>query len=205
MPSCCASSVELLAPAAGDERRSRRRAARPVGRLARRSRQHGVGVHGGRRAAQDDRVARLEAQRGGVDRHVRARLVDDGDDAERDAHLAARRARWAGDALDDLTDRVGQRGDRARAVGDAAHARLVERQAVEQSRREPGLAAGLQVARVGLQDLGVRASSASAIAAAPRPCARVDRAPAAARRPSRRGDIGDGRTDWAMVAAIPEV
>ena len=37
----------------------------------------------------------LQAQRGGVDRHVRPRLVDDGDHAQRDSNLAATRARSA--------------------------------------------------------------------------------------------------------------
>ena len=39
-------------------------------------------------AAQDDRVAALDRQRRAVDRDVRPRLVDDGDDAERHADLA---------------------------------------------------------------------------------------------------------------------
>ena len=41
-----------------------------------------------RRAAQQHRVAGLQAQRGGVDRHVRPRLVDHGDHAQRDSNLA---------------------------------------------------------------------------------------------------------------------
>ena len=55
---------------------------------------HGLGEHGGEHgvrldrlaaAAQDDGVARLQAQPHGVGRHVRARLVDEPDDAERHA------------------------------------------------------------------------------------------------------------------------
>ena len=42
------------------------------------------------------RVAALDAQRRGVDGDVGARLVDDGDDAERDAHLADQAGRWGG-------------------------------------------------------------------------------------------------------------
>ena len=68
-----------------------------------------VGVRGDRRAAQHDRVARLQAQRGAVDRHVRARLVDDRDDAERHAHLAHVEAVGQPEALDHLADRVRQR------------------------------------------------------------------------------------------------
>ena len=46
-----------------------------------------VGVDRFRAAAQDRRVAGLEAQPGGVGGHVRARFVNDADHAERHAHL----------------------------------------------------------------------------------------------------------------------
>ena len=80
--------------------------------------QHGVRVRRRGRAAQHDRVAGLQAQRGGVDGHVRPRLVDDGDDAERHAHLAHVEPVGQPVAVDDLADGVGQRGDRAHRVGD---------------------------------------------------------------------------------------
>ena len=67
------------------------------------------GVRGGR-AAQQDGVAGLQAERGGVDRDVGAGLVDDPDDAERDADLAQVDAVGQGRAAHDLADRVGQRG-----------------------------------------------------------------------------------------------
>jgi hypothetical protein len=47
-----------------------------------------VGADGFRAAAQDGGVAGFQAQCRGVRRHVRPRLVDDADDAERHAHLA---------------------------------------------------------------------------------------------------------------------
>ena len=97
--------------------------------------QHRVGVRRRRRAAQHDRVARLQAQRGGVDRDVRPRLVDDGDDAERHAHLAHVEAVGQPLAVDDLADRVGQRGDVAHAVGDRRDAPRVERAAGRAARR----------------------------------------------------------------------
>ena len=144
---------ELLAPAAGDE------ADRAVGHaggargLGRDRGQHGVGVRRRRRAAQHDGVAGLQAQRGGVDRDVRPRLVDDRDDAERHAQHAHVEAVGQPLALDDLADRIGQRGDRARAGGDRGDAAGIERQAVEQRRAQAGGAAVLHVARVGLDDL----------------------------------------------------
>ena len=62
--------------------------------------------------AQHDRVAGLQRQRGGVDRDVRARLVDDRDHAERDAHLAHVEPVGQPEAVEHLADRVGQRDDR---------------------------------------------------------------------------------------------
>ena len=119
---------QLLAAAAGDERQ---RARRQPGRLAasRGDRgEHRVRVRRRGRAAQHDRVAGLQAQRGGVDRHVRPRLVDDGDDAERHAHLAHVEPVGQAAAVDDLADRVGQRGDRrARRAAIAATRAGVER------------------------------------------------------------------------------
>ena len=145
---------QLLAAAAGHEGQRARRQAVGLDRVARDPGEDGVRVRGGRRAAQHDRVARLEAQRGGVDRHVRARLVDDGDDAERDAHLAHLEPVREPRALDHLADRVGQRddlADPARHPGDPA---AVEREPVHQRVGEPRLAARLEVAGVGLEDLG---------------------------------------------------
>ena len=106
------------------------------------------------RAAQHDRVARLQRQRGRVDGHVRARLVDHGDDAERDADLAQVEPVGQPLAADDLADGVGQRGDRAHGVGDAGEPRGVEREPVHQRVGEAVLAPGVEVAGVGLEDLG---------------------------------------------------
>ena len=144
---------ELRAPAAGDEPDRALGHARRHRGLGGDRRQHGVGVRRRRRPAQHDRVAGLQAQRGGVDRDVRPRLVDDRDDAERHAQHAHVQAVGQPLALDDLADRVGQRGDRARARRDAGDPRRVERQAVEQRVADAGGAAGLHVARVRLDDL----------------------------------------------------
>ena len=105
-------------------------------------------------AAQHDRVASLQAQRGGVDRDVGARLVDDRDHAERHAHLAHVEAVGQPPALDHLPDGVGQRGDRAYRGGDRGDPRGVEREAVEQRLADRGLAPGVHVELVGGQDLG---------------------------------------------------
>ncbi len=70
-----------------------------------------VGVDGLLAAAQDHRVAALDAEGGGVDRHVGTALVDHEDDAERNAHLLDLQPVGPPARCDDLADRVGQRGD----------------------------------------------------------------------------------------------
>ena len=105
--------------------------------------QRPVGALGVAGAAQDDRVAALDRQRRAVDRHVRARLVDDGDDAERHPHLAQVEAALQGFAFELLADRVGERGDRAHArrpsprpaPGSASAGRAAPRSARRRARR----------------------------------------------------------------------
>ena len=124
---------QLLAPTAGHERHAALGEPGGDGRLGGDLGQRRVGVHGRGGTAQDDRVARLQAQRRRVDRHVRTRLVDDRDHAERDAHLAHVQAVRQALPVDHLADRVGERGDlpdgAARSPRSAA---VVEAQAVEQ-------------------------------------------------------------------------
>ena len=62
-------------------------------------------------AAQDGRIAGLEAQRGHVDRHVGPGLVDHADHADGDAPLAQAQAVGQHPALELRADRVGQGGD----------------------------------------------------------------------------------------------
>ena len=134
-PSWPAELGQLLAAAAGDERQRARRQPGRLDGLDRDPREHRVGVRRRRGAAQHHRVAGLQRQRRGVDRHVRPRLVDDGDDAERDAHLAHVEPVRQPEAVDHLADRVGQRGDLAHAGGHRGDAALVERQPVHQRAR----------------------------------------------------------------------
>ena len=60
-------------------------------------------------AAQDHGVARLEAERRRVDRHVRSRFVDHRDHAERDRHLSDAQTVGAHAVVRDPADRIGQR------------------------------------------------------------------------------------------------
>ena len=139
---------QLLTPAAGDE------ADRALGRVLGGDRgEDRVGVRGARRAPQHDRVARLQAQRGGVDRDVRPRLVDHRDDAERRPRLGDVQAVGQPEPVDDLADRIRQRGDVAHLRGDRGDPLGIQQQPVQQRVGEPRLAPGLQIPRVGLEDL----------------------------------------------------
>ena len=107
-------------------------------------------------AAQDHRVARLEADTGGVGGDVRARLVDHADDAERHAHAGDLEPRRLTLARRQRPDRIGLCGDAAKARGHARHPRRRQLQAIEQRRREATLAGACQVVGVGRdQRLGI--------------------------------------------------
>ena len=80
-----------------------------------------IGMDGLGAAAQDRRVAGLQAQPCRVRGHVGARFVDDADDAERHAHLADLDAGRAVFHVADLADGVGQGGDLLQAFGHALH------------------------------------------------------------------------------------
>ena len=98
--------------------------------------QDGVRAARARAAAQDARVAALDRERGDVGRHVRARLVDDEQHAERDAHLLDVEPVRQAPAGDDRR-RPGRRAAAtdAHGGGERRDARRVERQPVEQRAR----------------------------------------------------------------------
>ena len=107
-----------------------------------------------RAAAQDHGVAGLEAQHGGVRRHVRAALVDHADDAERHAHALDRHAVRTGPAFHHGADRIVELAHDLDAVRHCGDALAVERQPVEE---RCGRAGGLRlgdVLRIGGEDAG---------------------------------------------------
>ena len=71
-----------------------------------------VGLGRRRGAAEQDGVAGLQADAGGVGRHVRPGLVDDAHHAERHPDLADLHPVGVGPPADDVADRVGQGGQR---------------------------------------------------------------------------------------------
>ena len=78
----------------------------------------GVGVLGGAASAQDNGVAGLDGQGGGVDGDVGAGLVDHADDAQWHPHPAHSQSVGHDRAINDLTDGVGQGGHLVQRVGD---------------------------------------------------------------------------------------
>ncbi len=91
-----------------------------------------VGAGGQAAAAQDHRVAALQAEGGRVGGDVGAPLVDHRHHAERHAPAHDVEAVGKAPAVVDLAHRVGQRGHGADALGHVAHPVLVEQQPVDQ-------------------------------------------------------------------------
>ena len=143
------------------------------GRPAPRASERAVALERLATAAQDARVAGLEAQRRGVGRDVRPRLVDHRDHAERDAHARDLEPVRAGSRALDPADQLGCRR-RSRAT---ARARPATRASSSRSRssiaaRGRAALAGGEIARVRREDVRARGRAiASAIATSARPCA----------------------------------
>jgi len=103
-------------------------------------------------AAQHAGVAGLQADCRGVGGDVRARLVDDADDAERHRDLLHLEPAVERRAREHAADGVGEAHHVAHALGHRPDARIGERQPVDHRRREPRLAARLDVQGVRRED-----------------------------------------------------
>ena len=104
-------------------------------------------------AAQDDCVRGLEAERRRVDEDVRTRLEDDGDDAQRFAHLHDVDAARAVALQQRLAHGVGQLRHEAHAVHHRAEARGREREPVHKRGRKARRARGRDILRIRGRDL----------------------------------------------------
>ena len=109
----------------------------------------GVGVLGCAAAAQDDGVAGLDGQGGGIDRNIGAGLVDHADDTQGHPHPAHPQPVWHDRAVNDLADGVGQSGDLPQGSGDVGQTTGVQGEAVQEPGLHPGLASTLQVGGIG--------------------------------------------------------
>ncbi len=88
-------------------------------------------------AAQDRRIAGLEADAAGIRGHVRPRLVDDADDAERHAHALDGEAVRPRPFGQHGADGIGKGRDLLQPLGHRLDALVVELQPVEQRARHP--------------------------------------------------------------------
>ena len=132
------------------------------GRPAARSPSRQRGMNGARRAeairaaAQDRRIAGLEAERAGIGGDVRAALVDDADDAERHAHALDGHAVRALPSLQHRADRIVERATTSRPSAIASTRLPSSVEAVEEGGgRAGGLGFG-DVVRVGGEDFALR-------------------------------------------------
>ena len=110
------------------------------------------GMDGVRAAAQDHGIARLEAERTGIGRHIRAAFIDHADDAERRAHTFDVQAVRAVPFGNDFADRILQVSDGADAIGHGGNAGGIKLQPVEHGGRQPGCHACFHVQRIGRED-----------------------------------------------------
>ena len=116
-------------------------------------RQREVGVDGLRAAAQDHGVPGFQAQDGGVDGDVGARLENHGDDPKRDAHLADHKPVGALPLLLDDADFISHLGDMQAGIGHIRHDARREGEAVETRRVHVCGFGGVHVEGVGLEDV----------------------------------------------------
>ena len=112
-----------------------------------------VGLESSRRPPEQRRVARLQAQGGGVGCDVRAVLVDDPHDAERDADPLDAQTVRPDVAFDDLTYGIGQHRHRPEAAGHGRDTRLGKPEPVDHRRRCAGAQRAGNIALVRAQDL----------------------------------------------------
>ena len=105
-----------------------------------------------RAAAKQNGVSGLDGERRRVDRHVRARFVDHGEDAERHAHAAHDDARRLGHEVFHAADRIGQRRDLTAARRHRGDRFFREGESVEEGFVAPGDARGFHVLGVDAQN-----------------------------------------------------
>ncbi|MOA21586.1 hypothetical protein D3C78_1420860 [compost metagenome] len=105
-----------------------------------------------RAAAQDDGIARLEAQSTGVRRNIRAAFVDHADDAKRRTHALDLKPVGAIPGGNDFGDRIGQRRNRANTFGNTGDASIVERKPVNERSSKTGALGCGQILPVGGKD-----------------------------------------------------
>ena len=99
--------------------------------------------------AQDRRVTRLQAQRGRVDRDVRAGFIDDANDAERHTHLSDAHSVGANVACRQAANRIRHGGHLLQPIDHGVDRAIRQRQPIEQRGLQAPFAPGDQILLVG--------------------------------------------------------
>ena len=113
-----------------------------------------VGVQRFLAAAQNRRVAGFETQARRVRRHVRARFVNDDDDANGRGNFLQFQSVWPDAFVENFSDRIGQRRDFAQTFGHRGNSFVVELEPVEHRGGQIQFRAEFHVERVGFLDCG---------------------------------------------------
>ena len=108
-----------------------------------------IAMDGFRTTAEDHRIARFETEAAGVRSDIRARFINNQDDANRHAHFLDAHSVRAGPLADGFANGVGQGGDFAHAFGHFADSLIRERQAVEHGDGEAGFHPRFEIFRIG--------------------------------------------------------
>ena len=103
-------------------------------------------------AAQNHRVARFQADSGRIDRHIRARLVDDADHTERNTDLFDEQPVRAGRAGKHPADRIGLRRDHPESFSHLRNAPVGQRKPIDHRRGEPRGFRRFQILLIGRLD-----------------------------------------------------
>ncbi len=107
-------------------------------------------------APQDRGIAGFEAEPCGIGRHVRPRLVDDADHAERHADARYFETVWPRPARHHLTDRIGKRCDLAQPLRHGSDAGVLHGEPIEKRGILPLGARSLEVLGIRFENLGRR-------------------------------------------------
>ncbi|MNL07213.1 hypothetical protein D3C87_1278830 [compost metagenome] len=104
-------------------------------------------------AAQDDGIARFDAERAGIGRHIGPAFEDDADDAQRRAHALDMEPIGPVPFGNHRADGIGQLGNGLHRFDNAVDARIGQQQAIEKGLGNALLFGCLHVERIGGEDL----------------------------------------------------
>ena len=107
-------------------------------------------------AAKNAGVAGLEAQDGGIGRHIRTRFIDDPDHADGHPELGDLESVRTGPRADDFTDRIGEQGDLPHPLGHGADTIGGQPQTIDGRGVESVTRGRCEILGIGRDDLALR-------------------------------------------------